>query len=476
MTTTIELPRLASYQKAAIFCEERNAIIEASSKAGKTVGCLYWLFSEAMNNGGLGREFWWVAPVHDQARIAYDRMKTMLTQTDKDKSIWASNDTERSIKFVNGSTCRFKTAEKPDNLYGEDVYAAIYDEASRGREASWNALQSTLTATDGKVRVIGNVRGRKNWAYRLARRVEAGQLPSWHFASINALDAVKAGIIKQSVLDERRAVLPDHIFRELFFNEPSEDGGNPFGLQHIGSCVQPMSTDPAEVFGVDLAKSVDWTVVIGLDKQMRVCVFERWQHEPWDRTSERILGIVGSKPTLIDSTGVGDPVVEGLQRKAPSIDGFKFTNASKQQLMEGLAVKIQSHACGFPDGTIRQELDNFEYDTERERVYYSAPEGFHDDCVVGLGLAVEKARAHVPVTASVVSMGVKAEKQAQDWFKEWGERAGPESAKWSVEEWKKWYDAQQVQVVFSEKRKDLNWGWGEGNGSGKVSVSERYRR
>lgn len=458
MTTTIELPPLASYQKAAIFCAERSAIIEASSKAGKTVGCLYWLFSEAMNNGGAGREFWWVAPVHDQARIAYDRMKTMLVQADPTKSIWSSNDTERSIKFVNGSTCRFKSAEKPDNLYGEDVYAAIYDEASRGREASWNALQSTLTATDGKVRVIGNVRGRKNWAYRLARKVEAGQLPSWHFASINAQDAVKAGIIKQSVLDEREAVLPQQIFRELFYNEPSEDGGNPFGLQHIEACVCDLSTKTAKVFGVDLAKSVDWTVVIGLDDERRVCHFDRWQHEPWDRTAERILQIVGSRPTLIDSTGVGDPVVEGLQRKAPSIDGFKFTNSSKQQIMEGLAVEIQSRRLGIarvqptttrPRGIIADELESFEYDTERERVYYSAPDGFHDDCVCALALAVEKARGHVAVTAGIVSMGPPP--------------APP-------------HDERDIRVIISEKRNDPAWGWGNGSGGGRVTPSERYRR
>ena len=449
MTHTITLPPLASYQKAAIFCENRSAIVEASSKCGKTFGCLLWLLSESLNNGALGREFWWVAPVHDQARIAYDRMKNTLSQTDPSKTIWKSNDTERSIKFANGATCRFKSAEKPDNLYGEDVYAAIFDEASRGREAAWHAIQSTLTATDGKVRVIGNVRGRKNWALRLARQVEAGNLPSWHYASINATDAVKAGVIKQSVLDERKAVLPEHIFRELFYNEPSEDGGNPFGLQHIAGCVTDLSRDQAKVFGVDLAKSVDWTVVVGLDAKMRVCVFERWQHEPWDRTSERIIGIVGNKPTLVDSTGVGDPVVETMQRKAPNIDGFKFTNSSKQQLMEGLAVSIQSRGVGFPDGTLRNELDAFEYDTERGRVFYSAPEGFHDDCVCGLALAVEKARGHVPVTAGIVSMGGKPPEQAM----------GPE---------------QEIHAVFADRRKDLNWGWE--NGTTRVTPGERYRR
>jgi len=40
MTHTITLPPLASYQKAAIFCENRSTIIEASSKTEKTFDCL----------------------------------------------------------------------------------------------------------------------------------------------------------------------------------------------------------------------------------------------------------------------------------------------------------------------------------------------------------------------------------------------------------------------------------------------------
>jgi len=47
-------------------------------------------------------------------------------------------------------------------LYGEDVYGAVIDEASRMKEDAWTAIQSTLTATRGPVRIIGNVKGEKN--------------------------------------------------------------------------------------------------------------------------------------------------------------------------------------------------------------------------------------------------------------------------------------------------------------------------
>jgi hypothetical protein len=48
-----------------------------------------------------------------------------------------------------------KSGEKPDGLYGEDVFAAVIDEASRMREEAWHALRSTLTATRGMRISIG---------------------------------------------------------------------------------------------------------------------------------------------------------------------------------------------------------------------------------------------------------------------------------------------------------------------------------
>jgi hypothetical protein len=141
---------------------------------------------------------------------------------------------------------------------------------------------------------------------------------------------------------------------------------------------------------VDLAKSVDWTVAIALDRYGRVCRFERFQ-KPWNATIDAIDALVGRTPALIDSTGVGDPVLEALQRKRADVyEGFKFTGPSKQQLMEGLAVAIQQQQIGFPEGVIVNELEGFEYVYSRTGVKYSAPDGLHDDCVMALGLAWHK--------------------------------------------------------------------------------------
>jgi hypothetical protein len=67
--------------------------------------------------------------------------------------------------------------------------------------------------------------------------------------------------------------------------------------------------------------------------------------------------------------------------------GFKYTSTSKQQLMESLASSIHKKEIGFPEGPIKDELEIFEYLFTSTGVRYSAPVGFHDDCVNALALA-----------------------------------------------------------------------------------------
>jgi phage FluMu gp28-like protein len=375
-------PQLANYQIDALFNDTRYGIVEASTKAGKTAACLVWIIEQALQ-GKNDQDFWWVAPVYGQARIAFRRLKAGLP-----RESYTANESDLTLTLVNGARIVCKSAEKPDNLYGEDVFAAVFDEATRAREEAWHALRSTLTATRGKVRIIGNVKGRKNWAYKLARKAESGE-QGMSYAKITAYDAIDAGILHEDEIEDARRQLPDNVFRELYLAEPSDDEGNPFGMLAIRDCIAPLSNERAEVFGIDLAKSVDWTCIIGLDRKKRVCVFERFQ-KPWNETIETVRRIVGRTKASVDSTGVGDAVLESLQAGGRSnFEGFKFSQGSKQQLMEGLAVAIQKHEISFPEGIITNELEVFEYEYTRTGVRYSAPSGMHDDAVCALALANE---------------------------------------------------------------------------------------
>jgi hypothetical protein len=388
-------PSLYPKQQEALFSPERYGVVEASTKSGKTVGCIAWLFEQAITpKDGTGMNFWWVAPVKAQASIAYRRTKRSIP-----KYLYTSNETSQYITLGNGSVIWFKTAEDPDNLFGEDVFAAVIDEASRVREESWHAVRSTLTATRGPIRIIGNVKGRRNWFWKMSRRAEAGDSPQMRYSKITWKDAVDAGVLEKEEIDDARTQLPDQVFRELYEAEASDDQGNPFGYESIRACVGALSQKPPIAWGWDLARAKDWTVGIALDVDGAVCRFYRFQH-PWQETTEWVKQETAGKPALVDSRGVGDPIVENLQRDGKGrFEGYAFNpygDSSKQKLMEGLQVAIQQRnmpgemKLTFPEGPIFDELDAFEYEYTRTLVKYAAPQGMHDDCVCSLALAVKK--------------------------------------------------------------------------------------
>ena len=401
---TYNLPKLYKAQQRAFMCDERYSVCEASTKSGKTAGCMIWLLAEAITKGRDGREFWWVAPTYGVAMIAFKRIKRMLLRADPQKKTWNYVKTPRpEISLANGAILVFLGSDDPDNLYGEDVWAAVIDEATRCKEEAWHAVRSTLTHTKGRIRIIGNVKGRNNWAYKLARLAEGGEV-DMKYSRLTAYDAVDAGVLDLDEVEDAKRKLPDDTFRQLYLAEPADDGGNPFGLKSIRAGIRPMSMLTPVCFGIDLAKSYDWTVVIGLDAGGDVCVFDRWQRADWPQTEARILAQVNGWPTLIDATGVGASTLDHLQQVRPNIGGFIFSSTSKQSLMMDLACAIHQQSIGYPDGEITNELEVFEYEYTRTGVKYSAPEGLHDDCVCALALA-NRQRSVPKVWAGVVDIG-----------------------------------------------------------------------
>lgn len=396
MNFTITRPTLALYQKKILDSPARFTITEASTKAGKTFSHLWWLFEKAHHPPKKGANYWWIAPVYSQAKIAFSRIKRVVGGS----HLYRLNETELFIKTPAGSYIWFKSAEKPDNLYGEDVYAAVFDEFTRAREEAWTALRTTLTATKAPCKFIGNVKGKKNWGYRLGQKARAGE-QGYEYFKITAYDAVDAGILDKDEIEQAKRDLPENAFRELYLAEALDDQANPFGITHIKRCIQPLSTNPPVCFGVDLAKSVDWTVVVGLDRNGRICFFERWQSD-WSQTRRRVIQILKQAPGYLDSTGVGDPIVEDIKKECFGAEGFIFSQNSKQQIMEGLSVSIQNGYISVLTGIMQEELEAFEFEYTRTGVRYRAPEGVHDDTVCALALANHrfKSRPAAPILMS----------------------------------------------------------------------------
>jgi hypothetical protein len=409
-TIRFEGATLYPKQRDAIYDDARISCIESSTKAGKTVGALAWIIEQGLR-GKSGQNYWWIAPVYTQSEIAFRRCWNMLEPL---KQMCKRNQSAFYITLPNATRIVFKSGERPDDLYGEDVYACVMDEASRMREESWHAIRSTLTATRGPVRIIGNVRGRKNWFYRLSRLAESG-VDGMAFHRITAWDAVEAGVLAREEIEHARRDFirlgQEDVFRQLYMAEALDDASNPFGLKAIEACLcDHYSPDNPIAAGVDLAgrgavnvvrtgdaESRDWTAIACLDRNGNMTYLDRFR-KPHRETQTEIVRRVGRTMAYVDSTGTGDVLVEDLQRRGDMrVLGYTFTDRSRQDLLEGLALALQSNSIHWPDfvtsdgkGSLRDELESFEFDYTPRGVRYNVPEGESDDLTMAVALAVKR--------------------------------------------------------------------------------------
>jgi|TARA_R110000803_G_scaffold174230_1_gene236838 hypothetical protein len=213
----VKKPTLTSYQKEFLYNDARFTITEASTKAGKTFSHIWWIYERAHEDWNKeGHNHWWVAPVYSQTKIAFKRLKSKLGRT----GVYKINESNLTITCPNGAVIHFKSADKPDNLFGEDVYSIVFDEAPRAKVDAFYALRSTITATKGMMKLIGNFGGVSNWMHILKEKAKTDKEYSYHH--ITAWDAVEAGILDEAEILQAQKDLPPRIFKQLYLAEEQE--------------------------------------------------------------------------------------------------------------------------------------------------------------------------------------------------------------------------------------------------------------
>ena len=377
MQTKIILPKPHTNQAKVLNSKARFKVLMSGRRWGKSLICQVITCLESMQ----GKRVAYITPTYLLAKAFFDELALLMPA-----NIAIPNRSDLTFKLITGGSIRFFTGERLDNLRGLKFHYVIIDEASfiPDLESGWNnAIRPTLTDFQGKAIFLSTPKG-KNFFYSLFLK---GVDPSGEWESFK-YSSYDNPYIADEEIDSARMALPEVVFEQEYMANPAENSANPFGSQALSKCICEMSSEPVRVFGIDLAKYSDWTVIIGLDASGNVAHFERFQND-WASTQNKI-SMLPKVPMLIDSTGVGDPVVEQLQREGLPIEGFKFTSTSKQELMLGLQVAIHQEKLHYPAGMIQEELEIFEYQYSANGVKYSAPSGFHDDCVMALALAWRK--------------------------------------------------------------------------------------
>lgn len=366
----LELPEAHINQTKILESKARFRVVMCGRRFGKSELSQVEIISNAIQ----GMNVAYITPTYKLAKTFFEKLTQCVP--------FENNKSDLTIHFPNLGTVEFFTGERLDNLRGRKFHLVVIDEASfiPNLEDGWlNSIRPTLTDYQGRALFLSTPRG-KNYFYSLYMK---GGQKDWDSFKFTTYDNP---YILTSEINDAKAQLPNAVFEQEYMANPMENAANPFGSEHINKCVKFISNNEPMYYGIDLAKSFDWTVIIGLDSNGDVCHYDRFQKD-WLQTKETIKNIRKHKHIFIDSTGVGDAIVEDLQKYFNDMTGFKYTSTSKQQLMESLASSIHKAEIGFPIGAIKDELEIFEYLFTSTGVRYSAPSGFHDDCVNALALA-----------------------------------------------------------------------------------------
>lgn len=358
ISVEITPPNLTGYQKDILYSDKRFTVCEASTKTGKTFSHIYWQFACAhattkeaafklnphLQVAKEGNEYWWCAPVYSQAQIAFNRMKRKVANNDSYKI----NKSDLTITTPIDTILRFKTCSDPDNLYGEDVYAAVMDEYTRMKQEAWFALRSTLTATKAPCKFIGNYKGKSNWGHQLTLKANAENSQYERFR-ITAYDAVDAGILSLEEVEQARIDLPTFIFKALYLAEGDIDEAR---------LIEDKAIEDLKTNNFVLKGQKYMTADIAFQGSDKFVV---WVWEGW-----RVIGFHVYKKSNPDEV---EMIIKGLANKyGVSQRNIIYDADGVGSFLKGyLKTAIEFHNGGSP---IKQNKENQDYANLKSQCYF----------------------------------------------------------------------------------------------------------
>lgn len=378
MEINIRLRKPHSGQKHVIDSTARFKVLLAGRRWGKSLVAQIISIQRMLQ----GEQVAYCTPTFDLAKNFFNEILKVLPQT----VIKSDNKTDLQITLITGGSIKFFSGESLERFRGYKFHYIIVDEAAfiSDLKESWNsAIRPTLSDYQGGALFISTPRG-KEFFYSLyikGKELMNEEYQSFHYPSnTNPYFPIEE-------FEAARKQLPELMFRQEYLAIAGENQNNPFGTDNINKNINiSLSTGSTVVYGIDLAKYNDYTVITGLDQNGSMTYFDRFQ-VPWELTKERIKTLPEGILKVIDSTGVGDVMLENLQLTCPNIMGFKFTTESKPKIMYELIKDVEQGNVKYNQITA-DEMYVFEYKyTSTGYIKFEAQSGYNDDCICSIAIA-----------------------------------------------------------------------------------------
>jgi len=355
-----------------------------------------------------------VAPTYDLGKIVFRECERFILGSRLASLVLQHRMSQGKGEIIlsTGGRIFVRSSSNPSSLLGEGLDKIIFDEAAEEKDPEvWtDHLRPALLDHAGGALFISTPEG-DDWFKDL---FDKGQQRIRGYASWQCPSKMNPHVpIK--VLEEDMRDLPESTVRQEYFAEFLDSVGSVFrGYRKLATSLMddPRSSGHAFAIGVDIAQYEDWTVIIVIDAiDGRVVYAERFNQIDYTLQVPRILDISMryQAPIMIDATS-NEAVWQMLRDQAwwTTVHPFKFTNLSKNQVINQLAMAIEHQEIellapltdppqpGDIARTILSELGSYRYErTAAGTLRMNAPPGKHDDCVIALALAYEMARRSV---------------------------------------------------------------------------------
>jgi len=249
----------------------------------------------------------WVSPIYKQCKKVFDEIDNAFANSQF--VFKAKNKTDLTFTSHNNSTINFYSAERYDNIRGETFDYLICDEfAFMDSEAWTEVLRATVLVRGKKVLFLSTPKG-KNHFHRLHSL--DGTNPQYKSFSMTSYDNP---IINPTEIDDARATLPDHVFRQEYLAE-FVDGGS--GLFLNPTTITKSERTSTMYAGLDIGRADDYTVLSVYNENGEMHHLERWNHDTWDSIINKVVNRINEFDchTLVEVNGIGDPIFEQLKKQ-----------------------------------------------------------------------------------------------------------------------------------------------------------------
>jgi len=363
--------------------DARFKVLSAGRRWGKTrLGV-----NECLDVAAQGGRAWWVSPSYKTSEVGWRPLRQIVRKIPGAEIRLV----DRVVNFPGGGFVAVRSADNPDSLRGEGLDFVVMDEcAFMQREAWTEAIRPALSDRQGKVLFISTPKGR-NWLWEIYQRGVSGEdgWQSWTFPTSSN------PFIAKEEIEAAKRDLPEMIFRQEYLAEFIDDAGGVFRRVQEAAVLEPREYEEGKQYiaGVDVAASVDFTVVSVLDAESKDQVYlDRFNRVDYPVLIDRLEAVYHRyhmTSMVVESNSIGRPVIDELVARGLNIIPFTTTSATKQSI-------IQNLQAAFENGQIRilnnpvliGELLSFESKRNASGGFsYSAPDGMNDDCVMSLAIA-----------------------------------------------------------------------------------------